>query len=289
MQKYLRAYAPSLGELWFIMLVLVCLGGGMAGGIVAALANFIFSLDSDTLVTISIAVYPLTFVFAIPFVFYRAKENYRRHKIIPSSVTTFGRMPLLLLILVLFFLVLAFATSIEPLTMWIPMPDFIKKIFESLTSNGWVSFLSVVVMAPLLEEWLCRKVALGGLLNSGYSPAVAICWSALMFGIIHMNPWQTIPAFLMGVLFGWIYWRTRSVWLVIFMHAVNNGVAFLLATLFPDISEDVGMLDLVGPQNYPLVLSGAIVLVVLIVWLLHKQLAPASSLFKREEQQPAAL
>ena len=79
MQKYLRAYAPSLGELWFILLVLVCIGGSLAGGAVALLAQFIFQLDPDSMLTISIAAYPITFVFAVPFVFYRAKESYRRH------------------------------------------------------------------------------------------------------------------------------------------------------------------------------------------------------------------
>jgi len=288
MHKYVRAYAPSLGELWFIMFVLVCIGGSLAGGAVAVFSQFVFQLDSDTMFAISIAAYPLTFVFAVPFVFYRAKEEYRRHKATPFHAPSFGKVPTLLLFLILLFLVPAFSTAIEPLTLWIPMPEFIKKLFESLTNNGWISFVSIVVMAPLFEEWLCRKVALGGLLNRGYSPAAAICWSALMFGVIHMNPWQTIPAFLMGVLFGWVYWRTRSIWTVIFMHAINNGLAFLLTVLFPEIPDDVSMLDMVGPQKYPLVLSGSVVLVVLIVWLLHKQLSPASPLFRKKEQ-PVAL
>jgi membrane protease YdiL (CAAX protease family) len=134
----------------------------------------------------------------------------------------------------------------------------------------------VVIFAPLFEEWLCRKVALGGLLRKGFSPAAAIFWSALMFGVIHMNPWQAIPGFLMGLLFGWIYWRTRSLWSVIFMHAVNNGAAMLFTVLFPELPDDVTTLDIVGVANYPWILITAIVLTLSLIWILHKYLAHPS-------------
>ena len=293
MKKYLNAYAPSLGELWFILLVLVCIGGSLASGAMAVVIQFIFNVDQQTFQMISVLAYPLLFVFAIPYIYRQSKNHFHlcvhKKEPLPSlPATSFGKMPILILFVLLLLVVAAYAIAIEPLTMWIPMPEFIRKIFESFTSNGWASFLSVVVMAPLLEEWLCRKVALGGLLKRGYSPAAAICWSALMFGIMHLNPWQTIPAFLVGLLLGWVYWRTRSLWAVVFMHAVNNGFAFLLTVLFPELPDDVSTLDVVGSHAYPLVLAGAVVVVGLIIWLLHKQFSPASSLFKRADHPAAA-
>ena len=277
MRKYLDAYAPSLGELWFIMLALVCVGGSIVSGVIAFVSQFVLRLDSTSLTTIAVAAYPCTFILAIPFIYFRARERYRLHSTPPHPWSaTFGTMPALLVFGWLLLLVPAFSTSIEPLTMWMPMPDFIKKLFDSFTQSGWVSFISVVIMAPLLEEWLLRGVALKGLLQRGYSPVAAICWSALMFGVIHMNPWQAIPAFSTGVLFGWVYWRTRSLWTTIFMHAVNNGISFLITVLFPELPEDVSTLDLVGPGNYPWVLSAAIAVSILIIWQLHKRLTPAS-------------
>jgi len=275
MRKYLSTYAPSLGELWLIMLVLVCIGGSLCGAFVIVIAELFFTLSPQTVNSIAIGAYPLTFAVAIPFIYFRAKESFIQSKLrnipLPEPLPpTLGRLSIPVFLALLLLLVPAFTVTIEPLTMWIPMPEWIKKIFESFTQNGWVSFVSVVIMAPLFEEWLCRKVALGGLIKRGYSPAKAILWSALMFGIIHMNPWQTIPAFLMGILFGWIYWRTRSIWSVVFMHAINNGTAFLLTHLFPELPEDASTLDAVGPTIYPWVLAGSVIISVGVIWILNK-------------------
>jgi membrane protease YdiL (CAAX protease family) len=151
----------------------------------------------------------------------------------------------------------ALAITIEPLSMWIPMPDWIKQMFEAAFKNDTPTFLSAVVAAPLAEEWLCRGVILKGLLTH-YSPRKAIIWSAVLFGVLHMNPWQAIPAFCLGLAIGWVYWLTRSLWPCIFMHAVNNGLAFLLLLLFPDASSDATIIDIAG-NYYAWIYAAAVV------------------------------
>jgi membrane protease YdiL (CAAX protease family) len=164
------------------------------------------------------------------------------------------------LFLLLFFMP-ALAVVIEPLTMWIPMPEVIKQMFEAAFQNDVPTFLSAVVAAPLAEEWLCRGVILKGLL-SHYSPRKAIIWSAVLFGVLHMNPWQAIPAFCIALAIGWVYWRTRSLWPCIFMHAVNNGIAFLMLLLFPDAASDATTIDVAGGY-YGFVYTAAILCCVL--------------------------
>jgi len=294
MRKYLHAYAPSLGELWLLVMVLFCIGGGIVTTVTGMTIQYLFRLDPESSKSLFVGLYPLGFSLVIPFIYLRAREQYQQNphlwKPVPDPCApSFGKLPVLLVFFLLLLLVPFFNTSMEPFSMWIPMPEFIKDIFASLTQNGWVSFVTVVVMAPLLEEWLLRGVVLKALLHRGYAPAAAICWSALMFGVMHMNPWQTIPAFLMGLLFGWIYWRTRSLWTTIFMHAVNNGMAFLLSIFFPELPEDISTLDLVGSGRYPWVLGGAILASMLIIWLLHTQLSPATSLFKKRDPSLVAV
>ena len=293
MRKYLDAYAPSLGELWLVVMVLFCIGGSLVSAAVAIVIDFLFNLDPDVSKTVIVGLYPLGFCLVIPFVLFRAKEQYQRnifaHKPNYASPSPhFGKLPITLVFLLLLVLVPLFNTATEPLSMWIPMPEVMKNLFATITQSGWISFITVVVMAPVLEEWLLRGVALKGLLQAGASPAYAIGWSALMFGVMHMNPWQAIPAILMGMLFGWVYWRTRSLWTTIFMHAVNNGTAFFIGLFFPDLPEDVSTLDLVGRHNYSWVLAIAVLASILVIWLLHKKLAPAACLFKREEQPVVA-
>lgn len=115
------------------------------------------------------------------------------------------------------------------------MPQWLKQALESATSgNLLVNLLMVSVFAPLLEEWLCRGEVLRGLLNhkrsdgSSMKPVWAIVISSAFFAVIHMNPWQAIPAFALGCLFGYVYYKTGSLWLTMLMHCVNNTVSVLL-------------------------------------------------------------
>jgi membrane protease YdiL (CAAX protease family) len=124
------------------------------------------------------------------------------------------------------------AFLIEPLTVWLPMPDAMKEIFAQLSKSDFPTFLMVAVAAPFCEEWLCRGVIARGLLRHG-TPAKAILWSAFIFAVIHLNPWQAVPAFIIGLLLGYVYWKTRSLWPCIFIHFINNGASFLVLYLFP--------------------------------------------------------
>ncbi|MDQ2793340.1 MAG: CPBP family intramembrane metalloprotease [Bacteroidota bacterium] len=66
---------------------------------------------------------------------------------------------------------------------------------------------------------------LNGLLRN-QRPWVAIGQSALLFGLIHFNPAQSVRAALLGLLLGWLYYRTRSLGLCIGLHALNNSLGF---------------------------------------------------------------
>ena len=167
---------------------------------------------------------------------------------------------------------------IEPTTSFIPMPDSIKAIFEKafVDSALWDMILSTCILAPLLEEFLCRGMMLRGMLDRGKKPWKAIFWSALLFAIMHLNPWQSIPAFLIGLLLGWVYWRTRCLWATIFLHCFNNTLSTVISRVWPDLPVDAGLKDiLTDPTTYWTVYAIAAVLLVFSLWILHeKTLSP---------------
>ncbi|MCP4213906.1 MAG: CPBP family intramembrane metalloprotease [bacterium] len=105
---------------------------------------------------------------------------------------------------------------------FIPMPEFFKNFFSKET--GVLGILIMVVAAPLLEEFIFRGVVLDGFLKR-YSRDKAILLSSLLFGLAHLNPWQFIMAFALGLLSGWFYWKTRSIIPSILMHAIANSFA----------------------------------------------------------------
>lgn len=122
---------------------------------------------------------------------------------------------------------------LEPMVELIPMPDTIKKLFETLFKNTWLSFILISLIGPVMEELLMRGIILDGLLNQ-LKPKQAILFSAILFGLIHLNPWQFIPAFAIGLVLGWIYWQTKSLWPCIFIHVLNNTLSSVIVYFTKD-------------------------------------------------------
>jgi membrane protease YdiL (CAAX protease family) len=106
---------------------------------------------------------------------------------------------------------------------FLPMPEFLQDTFELIMVKQLfiVSIFLVGIIPGLTEEMLFRGIILNGL-EKNYSNKKAILISALLFGIIHLNPWQFVTAFIIGVISAWICIKTKSIILCIYMHIFNN-------------------------------------------------------------------
>ena len=68
-----------------------------------------------------------------------------------------------------------------------------------------------------------------------------------LFALIHVNPAQMPHAFVVGLLLGWLYYRTDSVVPGIVYHWINNSIAYVFYNLYPDPS--LHLVDLFGSQR----------------------------------------
>ena len=145
------------------------------------------------------------------------------------------------------------------------MYELVEGIMKQMTGGPlWSSFLLAAVFAPLFEEWLCRGMVLRGLLTR-MKPAWAIVISALFFALIHMNPWQALNAFIIGVVMGYVYYKTGSLLLTMLIHFVNNGLSVVMAHI-PAVADADFLMDLMGKQTYGVVyLLSLVVLAVCIL------------------------
>lgn len=92
---------------------------------------------------------------------------------------------------------------------------------EILSSGGLLlNALLVGIFFPILEELLFRRLLCNKLLPLGEKQAVII--SAAMFGLIHGNLFQFAYAFLLGLVFGYIYVKTGKVIYPIILHCICN-------------------------------------------------------------------
>lgn len=101
-----------------------------------------------------------------------------------------------------------------------------------------------------------RGAVLKALLKQ-YSPTKAILISSLLFAVFHLNPAQMLPAFLLGALLAWTYYKTASLIPCILMHIVNNSLSVYLMARYPE-AESLG--DIAGTSTYFIIVSAAAVI-----------------------------
>ena len=121
-------------------------------------------------------------------------------------------------------------------------------------TDPFMMFISVGVLAPILEELVFRKLLIDRMRK--YGEAVSILVSAGLFALFHQNFAQFIYTFSAGVMLGYLYYKTGNYWLSTLLHAIFNIIGGVLPTLLlPDIlavSEEITALEgtLANMQTY---------------------------------------
>ena len=106
----------------------------------------------------------------------------------------------------------------------------VNLVEESVSTYSlWRGILLLVVLAPLAEEFLFRKVVYEAVGN--YGEKAYLFTSACLFMLMHGNVVQYPYAFVLGMLFAWIYLRTGNIWNTILLHAAANFVGGVLSMI----------------------------------------------------------
>jgi len=115
-----------------------------------------------------------------------------------------------------------------PVMVWLSrrFPSFVPDLNLGLERSAWGAFLLAVVAAPLIEETIFRGIFLKGFM-ARYGTWRGIWLSAAFFGAVHLSFLRLIPTVSLGLLAGWMCWRTRSIWPGVLAHAANNSLAVL--------------------------------------------------------------
>lgn len=109
------------------------------------------------------------------------------------------------------------------------------------SQNGldiFMNFVASAVAAPLVEEFIFRGVFMQPLRR--YGDRFAIVVTAAVFGVAHGRPANIVFAFLSGIIIGCAVVYSRSIWVGIIIHALNNA----FSTIFIELdSAAVGFAD----------------------------------------------
>ena len=84
----------------------------------------------------------------------------------------------------------------------------------------WLAAITTLVCAPIIEEFVFRRVMIGTL--GRYGNVFAIIISSVAFGLFHGNLYQFFYAFLVGLVLGYVYVKSGRWWLSVLMHVIAN-------------------------------------------------------------------
>ena len=261
---------PSGGDI-FILILMLLLGALIGSGVVFIVALFMgensaaFLTEYTTIIS-----YPIMFIPPMMWAAGQSRRNRMEYKGLAldnGNVAPHGWLSCVLMVMAATLaagIVGDLSTSCLP-----PVPAWLEQALKGLTTgNFWINFICVSLFAPFFEEWLCRGMVERGLLGRGVKPVWAIVLSALFFAVIHMNPWQAIPAFLLGCLFGYVYYKTGSLKLTMLMHFTNNTFALIIGHV-DSLENAETWMDVLGP-GYWYCFAAAVLLLVLVVMAFSK-------------------
>ena len=149
------------------------------------------------------------------------------------------------------------------------LPNWLDNEFDMILTDRW-GYLAIGLLAPLSEEIVLRGAVLRSLLSkpllAGRSERVnawtAIAISAVFFALIHFNPAQMPHAFVIGLLLGWMYWRTGSILPGVANHWANNSIAYILYNIYPN--PDIKLIDIFkGSEQHVLMAVGFSLLILI--------------------------
>ena len=216
-----RKTFPAWSDL--LLILLVFLGTNLLAGVVVAAVNggAMTGLAIFLTYTLSFAV---TIAFALKLARMRGNES-------PIRLTFKGFYPTQVLWGLI--LMLAMSVVIEPVINLFPK-EWYDWVDDRITNGGWAMF-TAVVMAPVCEEIFFRGILQKNMVRK-WGPVAGILIASAIFGLIHGIPQQVVAGFCLGIVIGWVYWRTGSLVAAMVLHAINNALSVFL-TLFE--SEEI--------------------------------------------------
>ncbi len=159
---------------------------------------------------------------------------------------------------------------------------WIKEVYESSavimeklvnvdTFGGLViNLIMIAGLAALGEELLFRSVIQTSLIKICKNAHVGIVITSVIFSFIHFDFYAFIPRLVLGLLLGYMFYFSGSIWVSMFMHFVNNATVVVIYYLNNINITNIDVETFGQTQLLPLLIS--IVLMVALFWYAIKRM-----------------
>ena len=136
--------------------------------------------------------------------------------------------------------------------------EIANPIVETIDSSSiYTNLLLMVIMAPIFEEIIFRKLLIDRTIK--YGKGVSILLSALIFGLFHGNLNQFFYAFLIGGFFAYVYIKTGKIIYTILLHLTVNFFGSIISVIVGNSLNNMNTM-----ANLPIADAGILIIYFLV-------------------------
>ena len=109
----------------------------------------------------------------------------------------------------------------------LPAQPSMALVGKTKDASAWLAYATIALLMPAAEEILFRGYLFESL-RKYFSGWLSIFISAGVFSLLHFQWLYVPPLFAFGIVLGWIRWKSDSLRLPVFLHALNNALSLFL-------------------------------------------------------------
>jgi CAAX protease family protein len=153
--------------------------------------------------------------------------------------------------------------------------DNLYQVFLKLNQGPYFvsNILMMAVLPALGEELIFRGIFMRIFVSWTKNIHIGIILSAVLFAVLHFQPYKILPMFLIAVLLGYLYYLTGSLWVPILVHFINNAIVVLADLLIKKgYNHELLNPEYVYPFNITIIST---IVLALLIFVLIKKTKPA--------------
>ncbi len=123
-----------------------------------------------------------------------------------------------------------------------------------------INLIMIAGLAAFGEELIFRSLLQPLLIKSCKNIHLGIFITSAIFSLIHFEFYGFLPRLVLGLLLGYMFYYSRSIWVPMIMHFVNNGTVVILYFLNNKGITNIDIETFGQTKVFPLILSIAIMI-----------------------------
>jgi membrane protease YdiL (CAAX protease family) len=141
--------------------------------------------------------------------------------------------------------------------------EIIEKFVSVDTIGGLILNLFMIAgLAALCEELLFRSIIQTSLIKICKNAHIGILIASVIFSFIHFEFYGFFPRLILGMLLGYMFYFSGSIWIPMLMHFLNNGTVVLIYFLNNKGITSIDV-DTFGQTSIPVLIISIVVMIVL--------------------------